>query len=175
MFEGGIIHPDAEDYSWFADFEEGGYYRLRFALDRWLKSGKWGLGIEGGYLLAGDGSGFRGGPVLTIPYGQIGYRLSSGSELANSSGPWASLRYSAFSGVEVYAYGSMTTYEWEAFDIESEDLMALHTGASYEPEFFAQNIQLFAEFQIYQSPEFNQDRRALGGITYKFDSERKGK
>jgi hypothetical protein len=169
ILEVGIISPDIEDYSWFNGFESvGSYVRTRFALDRYIFRG-YGIGFDGIMLMA-EGSGFNGGPVVTIPWGKIGYRFSSGSR-ALSSGPWAHFRYEEVPGIKIYAYGSITTYEWEDFDIPADDLTAGIIGASYEPSFY-NNLTLTGEFQYYSNPQYDSDRRALGGFIWRFDSGR---
>ena len=172
MVEAGVIVADAADYSWFTEFETGAYSRVRFSGDYWFVTNKWAGGIEGGFIASGE-TGFRGGPVLTSPWGQFGYRISSG-EHSLSSGPWFSLKYKVVPELEIYGYGAMIDYEWEAFDIEQEDLTMLFAGCRYDPAFM-ECISLSAQYQHYSNAQYDQDRRALMGISWKFDSGRKGK
>jgi len=172
MVEAGVIVADAADYSWFTEFETGNYSRVRFAGDYWFAANKWAGGIEGGFIASGE-TGFRGGPVLTSPWGQFGYRVSSG-EHSLSSGPWFSLKYNVNPELEIYGYGAMIDYEWDAFDVEQEDLTMLYAGCKYNPTFM-ECISLSAQYQQYSTPQYNQDRRMMAGINWKFDSGRKTK
>lgn len=165
--EAGILTPAVESYSWFNDFGEGTIYeRIRFSADRWLVPAKWAVGAEGGMLIAGE-SGFRGGPVVSTPFGQAGYRFASGNQ-AQASGPWVNAKY-ALPEWEFSAYWAMIDYQWDSFDIEQDDLMMLYAGAAYVP-FFWNNIKLYGQFQYFTNPEFTQDKRGLFGITYNFDN-----
>jgi hypothetical protein len=166
MVEGSFASFDVADYSWFSSFEDANYMRVRFAVDRYLSCCKWGGGLEGRIMLTGEG-GMRIGPVITTPVGQIGYRLHVGGGAAEE-GPWANLRYSPINGLETYANGSLLSYEWEDFDIESEELISVQTGLRYTPA-FRKDLTLSAEYQVYQTPQFTSDRRVLGGIKWSFD------
>ena len=169
MLEGAFVSIDMADYSWLNGFEHSSYTRLRFALDRNIKSRLWAVGIDGSFLFSNE-PGIRLGPFVTIPYGQLGYRFSIGDR-GKSDGLWASLHYSPYEGIEAYASGSLMTYEWEAYDIESEDLTMFQTGLRYTPP-FKENVTVSGEYQVYQSPEFTSDRRFMGGLKWKFDHGR---
>jgi hypothetical protein len=95
-------------------------------------------------------------------------------EQAKSNGPWANLRYSPVAGLETYAYGAMTTYEWEAFDIESEELITLNTGLRFTPK-CRDDFTLSMEYQAYRTPAVTSDRRMLGGLEWRFDTGRAGR
>ncbi len=170
MIEGGLMMADVADYSWFNNFDEMSYARVRFAVDRYLVPVKWGVGLEGTMVMTNE-SGTKLGPVLTTPYGQAGYRFSFG-EQPLSEGPWVSLRYSPIAGMEAFAYGSITTYEWEALNIESDELISFRTGIKYVPT-FRKDFTTSVEYQLYQTPQFTSDRRVLGGIEWRFDSARR--
>ena len=170
MAEFGIFTPNVAEDSWFSDFGTSTSIRVRFAVDRMLSDEEWGVGLEGAYLTAGGKGGYRAGPAITTPVGKAGYRLSGGDQ-AISSGPWVSLRYSPMHGMEMYAYGSIVSYEWDAFDIESEDLTMVHAGLRYTPSYLS-SVTLSTEYQVYQTPQFDQDRRGLGGLTWRFDTGR---
>jgi len=170
MLEGSFISVDVADYSWFSEFEHSSYTRLRFAVDKKIISGIYSVGIDGSYLMSEE-PGFRLGPFITGPYGQIGYRFSIGDR-GKSDGLWASLHYSPINGLEAYATGSLISYEWEAYDIESEELTMFQTGIRYTPTCCWKNYTFSAEYQIYQSPEFTSDRRFLGGLKWRFDHRR---
>lgn len=170
MGEFGIFTPNVAEDSWFNGFSTSTNIRVRFAADRMLVEEKWGAGLEGAYLTSGGKGGYRGGPVVTTPVGQVGYRMSGGDQ-AISSGPWMSLRYSPMHGMEVYAFGSIVSYEWDAFDIETEELTMVHAGLRYTPEQYS-SLTLSAEYQVYQTPQFDNDRRGLGGLTWRFDTGR---
>ncbi len=170
LFEFGIYNPDTPDESWFSSAETPSRMRVRFAFDKYLIVNQWALGIEGTAILVKNTSGYRLGPVLTTPCGQVGYRMQLG-DLSKSEGPWASLRYKPIPGYEAYASGSFTSYEWEEFEIEEENLITLLTGVRYTP-FFYRQIVLFGEYQAYRTPQFTSDRRFLGGIKWKFDTGR---
>ena len=172
MLEAGIFVPDVADYSWFGDFGEGSYKRVRFAVDKWLGSHDWGVGFEGGRLMSEE-TGFRGGPVVSTPYGQAGYRFSSG-EHALTSGPWVNVRYQVTPCLKLNAYGAMIDYKWEAFDIEQEDMMMLYAGLEFAPKFL-QNIALSAQYQHFSNLQYDSDRRMMGGIKWNFDTGRAGK
>ncbi len=170
MVEAGFISTDVADYSWFSSFEETSYSRVRASFYRYLIPNSWGGGLDATYLMTGK-SGFKIGPVVTTPHGQIGYRISVGDH-AVSDGPWFNVQFTPCTGVETYAFGSMTTYEWEAFDITSDDLLAFHTGVKYTPP-FRNDITISCEYQLYQTPQFTSDRSVMGGITWNFDGRMK--
>lgn len=166
MVEAGLLSTDVADYSWFSDFAHASYSRVRLTVYRYIVPNSWGGGLDGTYLMTGE-SGFRIGPVVTTPVGQLGYRLSVG-EQAVADGPWVNLHYSPVTGVEAYAFGSMISYEWEAFDIEAEDLITFHTGVKYTPS-FRKDFTISGEYQVFQTPQFTSDRRVMGGIVWNFD------
>lgn len=169
MVEGGLMMVSVADYSWFNGFEGMSYTRIRFAVDRYLVPSKWGVGLEGSTMMS-DKVGTRVGPVFTTPYGQAGYRFSFGDQPL-SGGPWASVKYSPMNGLDAYASGSITTYEWEAFDIESSELISFRTGVKYVPS-FRKDFTSSLEYQVYQTPQFTSDRRVLFGLEWRFDSAR---
>ncbi len=168
MCEAALITANTADYSWFADFGHLSYKRVRFSVDRYFKQGAWAGGLDGALLLS-EKTGVRIGPVVTTPYGQLGYRLYSGDQ-ALSDGPWASVRYKPVPGLELYAYGAIVSYEWEAFDIEAEDIKMFFAGGNYTPA-FKDDITFSIDYEIYQTPQFSSDRSLKGGISWKFDSK----
>ena len=167
MVEGGMATPDIEEYSWFNGFGEAEYFRFRFAADRWVVPAKWGFGLRG-TLLIEDKTGIRLGPVVSIPWGQVGYNLALGDK-SRSSGPWINLSYRPYSHIMLRASAAQTTYKWEALDIESNDLVMVNFGAEYSIP-FVRDLAITAEYQLYQSPQFKQDRRAQGGLVWRFDT-----
>lgn len=173
MLEAGVFTPDVAEYSWFSSFEFPAMMRVRFALDKFIVLQKWAVGLDGAVIMNEDGTGTRLGPVVTTPYGQLGYRLYAGDQ-ANSTGPWISLRYTPLTGLETYAYGAYTSYEWDAFDIEAEELISFSGGLRFTPERL-DDFTLSAEYQVYRTPEVTSDRRMMGGIEWRFDTGRTGK
>jgi hypothetical protein len=164
----GMIHPNVAHYSWFSSFSEGSYHRFRLAVDRQMDTNRWAGGLEGMVLSAGGKSGFRGGPVLTSPWGQIGYRLSAGDQ-ARGAGPWASLMANPCPDVRLYAYGALISYEWEAFEIESEELAYARGGVNYTL-WFQKALQIDTEVQVYRTPQLEHDWRTLLGVSWRFDT-----
>lgn len=170
LIEAGLYTPDVEEGSWFSSFELPFRGRLHFAVNRYLVSNKWGVGLDGTMLRASSSAGYRFGPVFTTPIGQFGYRLQYGDQ-ANGDGPWVSLRYSPFQGTELYARAALTSYEWEEFNIQSDQLTAFQTGIHFKPKIY-EDFTLSVEYQVYQSPQFTSDRRLMGGIVWRYDSGR---
>ncbi len=170
MAELGVIGFDAAGYSWFSDFETPIRIRTRFAADYYFVPEAWAGGFEAQVLLSGGKNGFRGGPVISSPWGQVGYRLSGG-DLGTSSGPWASVRYAPTNGFELYAYAAQVSYAWDAFDIESDDLTSLLYGGRWTPG-FAPSLTASVQVQVYTSPELSYDQRVLGGLSWRFDTGR---
>lgn len=173
MFELGLYTPDIIEESWFATSEQPIRTRMRFALDHYIRPNRWAYGLEGTVLFVGGNSGYRLGPVVTTPIGQIGYRMQVG-ELSKSDGPWVNLQYSLSSCLDLYGMAMMTSYEWEEFDIESEDLIMINTGAKFSPK-IADYLEFSAEYQVYQTPQFTSDRRFMGGLVWNFDTRRLSK
>lgn len=169
----GILKPDIEDYSWFKDFEMDAYYRVKFGFRKMKVGGKWSCGLNATALLKGEETGVRLGPVITSPWGSAGYNQSMGT-LSKSSGPWVALRYSIINGLEVSADWSLINYEWDAFEIKSDELTTFNTGCRYSPAFLPQ-MTISGEYQVYKTPQFNQDRRGLLGIKWRFDTAGGGK
>jgi hypothetical protein len=168
LAEAGVLKPLRNEATWFGDFDVPPSHRFRLGLDRFLGDGHWAVGIEGALLAAGGESGFRGGPVITTPWGRAGYRISSGGQ-AQVSGPWVSLRTNLGRGLTLHAYGSIMDYEWDAFELDSGDIVAVRAGANYTPPQYTA-VTIHGEFQVFRTPQFEQDRRALAGITWRFDT-----
>lgn len=169
MVEFGVLRPEVPTFSWFSDFDMGTGYRVRTAVTREVND--WmGIGVEAQVLMRAAEFGFRGGPMIAGDWGQIGYRVSGG-EHAITNGPWASLRYSPMQGVELYAHGAMVSYEWDAFDIASEDLTMVFVGTRYTPSFM-ESVSARLEYQLYQTPQLDQDARVLAGLAWNFDTGR---
>ncbi|MBZ0263048.1 hypothetical protein K8I28_00140 [bacterium] len=167
MFEYGLASPDVAEYSWFSGFAEAKYMRIRGAVDYWVTPQKYAVGFELQELIAENGNGFRGGPVVHTPWGQAGYRLAGGDQ-SNTTGPWVNAHFKPVDPLELYAFGAMVSYEWDAMDIETDDLTMMFAGARFNPCRMP-SLQLFAEYQVYQNREFSDDKRARGGITWNFD------
>ena len=172
LVELGVYTPDAAEASWFSSGISPKRIRVRFAFDEYIKSNEWAWGIEGTVLMVGGNSGYRLGPIFTTPFGQIGYRMQLG-DLSKTEGPWINLKFDTNIGLELYGLAAMTSYEWEDFDIASQDLVMVNTGLRYKP-FFLDQIRISAEYQVYQTPQFTSDRRFMGGLIWKFDTGRAG-
>ncbi|MFH0882352.1 MAG: hypothetical protein V2A56_05145 [bacterium] len=170
MAEVGIVGFDAAEYSWFSDFGSPPRIRTRIAADYYFVPEEWAGGFEAQVLLAGGKNGFRGGPVVSSPWGQVGYRLSGG-DLGTSSGPWANVQYRPMTNLELFAYAAMVTYQWDTFDIESNDLTSLLYGGRWTPG-FAPSLTVSLQVQVYTSPELSYDQRMLGGLSWRFDTGR---
>ena len=168
LLEGGVFSPEVADGSWFNGFGEMSYTRLRVDIYRWWSLNRWGAGLDGAVLTAGDRSGIRLGPALSTPYGQAGYRLSAGDRSLVST-PWVNLHYGWGGGLNVYAVASQTTYEWEAMEIESGELTALIAGLKFTPG-VTPNTTLTAEYQVYSTPEVTTDRRAQAALIWHFNT-----
>ncbi|MFH0765355.1 MAG: hypothetical protein V2A61_02935 [Calditrichota bacterium] len=168
MVEGAYFSPNVEDYSWFKRFDLPTLYRLRFSAQRWLVGHAWGGSLELAGLFAENKTGLRISPQVITPYGQAGYKITTGDQ-GHSNGPWINLIYQPLKGVSAYARWSMVSYEWNAFDIESEELRMTQIGVKYRPA-FRSDLTLSAEYQLYKSPQFDQDRRGLAGISWNFDT-----
>ena len=172
LLEFGLMTSDISDNSWFADFGNDMSYRIKFSLNKYLSDNKFGVGLNSSLLMK-DEMGFKVGPAIISPYGNVGYNFHAG-EFGKSSGLWASLKYRPIKGAEIFLNASMMSYEWDAFDIESEDLRSMQLGGNYEL-CFLESLIVSAEFQSYVTPQKTSDRRMLGGLKWKFDSGRSGK
>jgi hypothetical protein len=166
----GVIDPNVPGYSWFSSFGEGSSLRFRLAIDRHIEANRWAGGIEGVVLSGGGKNGFRGGPVVSTPCGQVGYRISSGDQ-ALGAGPWASLIADPYAGVHLYAYGALLSYEWEAFEIQSDELATARGGVRYTP-WFEKALEITAELQVYRTPQVEYDWRSHVGVSWRFDTGR---
>jgi len=169
MAELGVIGFDVANYSWFSDFEAPARARVRLVGDYYFVPGKWAAGAEIQTLL----SGFRMGPVVTTPWGQAGYRLSSG-DYGVTSGPWVNAHYAVSPCLELYAFAQMMSYEWDAFDIETQDLTSVLYGGRLTPKFMP-SMTASLQVQVYTTPELSYDQRILGGLTWRFDTGRTGR
>ncbi|MBD3165379.1 hypothetical protein GF324_02160 [bacterium] len=167
MLELGGITPDVDDESYFTDLNSG-MGRVRASVNRWIERRKWGGGLEFQTLIVPEGMGFRGGPIVYTPVGELGYRFGGGDRSV-TSGPWVNLRYDPVDGLRLYAYGSYTTYEWEQFDIEQEEYAAARIGARWRLPFY-ENLEVNGEYQVYQTARLTEDKRALGGLRWTFDT-----
>ncbi len=166
MLEGGLSTPDYVDESWYARFDQR-YTRLRGIVNGWIIPNKWGAGFEAAALYVETSEGLRMGPVLITPIGELGYRVDYGDR-ARSDGPWANLHYTPRQGLQIYASGAMVSYEWDELDIKTDDLMMMLAGFRYEPSCW-RKLELFSEFQMYQTPQFQQDRRAMAGANWRIE------
>jgi hypothetical protein len=170
MAEVGLVGFDTPEYSWFSEFSGGTRTRTRIALDYFLIPHEWALGAEVQMLLTGSSGGFRGGPVVTSPWGKAGYRLSA-QDQGQTSGPWVSLHYRASECLTAYFSWQQVTYEWDAFDIESEDLTSMVYGGRFTPK-FAKFLTASLQVQVYTTPQLEYDQRMLGGLEWRFDTGR---
>lgn len=168
MVELGMISPDRMDDAWIGEELQASYERIRYNLNYWIVSEKWGAGIDGMNMIGDGSSGTRIGPSVSTPYGEAGYYMNIGN-LGKSDGPWVNLHGDIMHGLKLYAYGSMITHEWEEYNLDSEELMMVKAGAAYHPDHFY-GLSFSAEYQVYKTPEFDQDRRAIGGINWHFDT-----
>jgi hypothetical protein len=168
LAEVGALKPSRNEYTWFSEFDVPSSHRVRAGLDRYLGAGGWAAGFDGVVLEAGGETGFRGGPALTSPWGRIGYRFSGGGH-SRVAGPWASLRATPGRGFTVHAYGSVMSTEWDAFELDSGDIVTVRVGTRYTPPHYPA-LTVHGEFQVYRTPQFDQDRRARAGVTWRFDS-----
>lgn len=170
--EAGAFSPDIHADSWFAETPEvvPAQGRFRANVNHWLVMHEWGLGMEATSLHSQGSYGLRYGPRVITPAGEFGYRLAEGDH-AKSRGPWVNLRYRPQKGVYLYAFGALTTHKWEAMDLEEEDLVMVHAGTRVDlPQ--VPGLTVFGEYQMYESPQYRQDHRLMGGLTLRFDTGR---
>lgn len=170
MLEVAALSPEIYEDSWFSDFEDMTYYRVRASLDRYLVEDMWGLGLDAAALLENQ-AGYRFGPYLKFPFGRIGYRFYFGDQPA-ANGLWGQVSATPWQPLEVYAQGSFATYEWEAFDAvnpETGDVLALYGGVNFIPP-WVNNLRVNLEYQHFQTPQFDQDRRFMAGVQWGFDT-----
>lgn len=167
MAEVGTYQYGVSDDSWFTEMDGLNFTSVRLVTNRQVFSKGYAAGIETSLTLT-EKSGYRLGPVITIPYGQVGYRFTTG-DLSTSSGPWANIQYTPLAGLNTFVYAAMYTYEWDAFDLAEREIGVLSAGGNYTPQ-FRKDITLNAEYQAYRTPEFTSDRRFLMGATWNFDT-----
>ncbi|MCB2211212.1 hypothetical protein KQI52_03765 [bacterium] len=170
MLEVSAISAEAPDESYFADFDETTFFRVRAAADRWLVKDMWGLGFDVAALMT-DEPGYRIGPYAKFPFGRIGYRFYAGDQ-PTANGFWAQANYMMLDQLEVYGYGSFASYEWEAFDNTNDDaseILSLYGGVNYYPAFL-HGVSMKLEYQHFQTPQYDQDRRAMIGLRWGFDT-----
>jgi len=170
FIELGMFEPDAAAGSWFTGFGMPPHERVRFSFEKYFVPGKWGAGLEGTMLLYNDANGYLLGPVISVPYGKLGYRMQLG-DLSKSDGPWINLAYSPLMGFEFYANAAMIDYEWEEFEIASDEIINAQFGGRISPVCY-RALTISAEYQVYRTPQFTSDRRFLAGLNWKFDSGR---
>lgn len=173
MGEFGFIGFDAPNYSWFSDLGVSPRTRIRVAGDYYLVPSRWAVGGETQMLVTSGSGGFRGGPVVTSPWGRAGYRISA-QDQGSTSGPWVSLHYRATDELVAYFHWQKVSYEWDAFDIETEELTQMLYGGRYTPS-FASSLTLSLQVQVYTTPEFSYDQRMLAGLAWRFDTGRTGR
>lgn len=168
IIEATTYRPDVTDFSFFKDFSMQPYHRVRTTWQSWFIPDVIGGGIDVTSLINFKGYGWRFGPMIMTKYGYLGYRLSAG-EHSQSEGVWANLNYTPMKRLNTYATFSKTTYEWEAFDIESNEVQTVAIGGKWSPDFY-RNLSIGAEYQVYKSPQFNSDNRAMGNLSWQFDT-----
>jgi hypothetical protein len=170
MVEAAIISTEMPESSWFSDFEESTFTRIRMSADRWIVKDSWGLGFDVAALIT-NSAGYRIGPYAKFPFGRIGYRIYMGDQ-PSANGLWAQANVTPWEPFELYAYGSFASYEWEAFDNVSTDaneILSLYGGVKIRPPIWS-NLLLKVEYQHFQTPEYDQDRRAMVGLRWGFDT-----
>ncbi len=162
----GALSPEIAANSWFKNFELPTEKRIRGSLDYYLEPAKWGVGAEGTLAMTEGATGFRGGPVVTTPYGQIGYRIASG-ELSKAYGPWLSGWYNFDKQVDLYVNSSVVDYSWDGVSLVKGQTTSANLGGRYTPKQLDW-ITFGGEFQYYKTPALNSDNRALGSVTVRF-------
>ena len=167
LIEGSVINPDFADFSWFSKLDTDPYGRVRLSVEHWMLDDIVAGGMDFSGLFAEGGYGYRLGPCIANRYGRIGYRLSLG-EQAHADGPWIDVKIQPLKGLDTYARWSMVNYKWDAFDIKADDYTTVHIGARYTPQQFS--VTFSAEYQVYRTSQFDQDRRAMVGLSWRFDS-----
>lgn len=172
LAEIGIVSYDTPAFSWFSEFTPVYRTRTRFAADYYIVPRDWAIGAEAQMLMAAN-SGFRGGPVVTSPWGRAGYRVSSGDQ-GSTSGPWVSLHYRASECLVAYFHWQQVSYEWDAFDIATEELTQTMYGARFTPK-FAPYLTASLQVQVYTTPQSSYDQRVLAGLNWRFDTGRTGR
>ncbi|MDK9699852.1 MAG: hypothetical protein OEM52_06905 [bacterium] len=166
LVELGVINPEVAADSWFQDFELESSFRARGELNYFLIPGKFGIGIEGTGIASESASSWRGGPVITTEYGQIGYRASDG-DLSQSAGPWAALRYNFGTMVQTYMNTSISEYSWDEVALTDGTIVTANAGARYTPKRW-QWMTVGAEYQYYKTPQLTSDKRALANVEFRF-------
>lgn len=171
ILEAATYQPEIAEASWFKDFEMPRYHRVRTAWQGWIIPDLIGAGIDVAGLINYEGYSWRLGPLAMFKYGFIGYRFSTGDH-SKSEGLWANINYSPTKCVNAYANVAITTYEWEAIDLESNELQTYTLGGKWTPP-IRDDFTLGVEYQVYSSPQMDRDSRALGSITWRFDTRGK--
>jgi hypothetical protein len=98
-FEAAIFEPDVAAYSWFASFADmPNIQRFRASGEYYLVPNKWGVGASGMFF-GSDKYGVRGGPIIIVPYGRIGYNFSGGDQ-ATQNIWWGHFRISPINFVD---------------------------------------------------------------------------
>jgi hypothetical protein len=163
--EAAIFEPDVAAYSWFANFMEGTAQRFRVSGEYYFVPNKWGVGASGMFF-GNDKYGVRGGPIIIVPYGRIGYNFSGGDQ-ATQNIWWGYFRISPVSAVDLYASAANIEYEWDALDVGTQEITMIMVGTTLRPPFL-KTTEWRAEWQNYKTPQLNADRRIIVGLRWNF-------
>ncbi len=166
--EGGVLAPEIAAYSWFNNFDLPAVTRVRGAFDYFFIPAQWSAGVEATMTSVQGASGFRGGPVITTPYGQVGYRAASG-DLSKSYGPWLSAWYNMDKQLRLYANSSVVDYAWDGVNLVKGQVTTASLGGNYTAVKYDW-VTLGGEYQYFKTPELKSDRRALGSLTFHFST-----
>lgn len=165
--EAAAIQPYFSAYSYFNDFEQVGMIlRLKNTLEYHYIPQKWGLGLSSMLFASGE-SGLRIGPYVIFPYGRIGYHFSQGNQ-PNNNVLWGQLRWAVEDFIEIYAYAAAMEYEWAEMEIDTQETTMLNLGCSIRPP-IVKGGAAGLEWQNYQTPEVDSDRRIIFNFRYNFN------
>ena len=164
--EAAYVVPNVADYSWFSNFEGGGYFRLRAAVEHYFTPRKWGLGIST-LMYGSDEYGLQLGPVLIFPYGRAGYHFSSGNQAHNNTW-WGFFRISPVSYLDLYTYAAIMEFEWQDMAIDAQETTMMNAGFAFRPPFL-NRTEWKLECQNYQTPQLDADRRIIASFRWNFE------
>lgn len=163
--EAGIISPDVAAYSWFGDFAVAPILRLRGTAEYDFVPHLWGVGLSA--LVFGNNKlGFRGGPMLVFPYGRVGYHHSWGDQ-SHQNVLWGYAKVRPVAYVDLYGYAAQIEYQWDAFDVSSQETTMYNVGTAIRPPFL-KTTEWRAEWQNYKTPQLSADRRFILGFQWNF-------
>ncbi|MBU0519050.1 hypothetical protein KJ564_08960 [bacterium] len=164
--EGALIQPYSATYSWFSDFESNNIVRLKNTVEYHYRTNHWGAGLSS-MVFGKDEIGFRTGPYVIFPYGRVGYSQSFGDH-SNKNTLWGYLKYSPLPCLDLKAYAANMEYEWEALYVGTYETTALSAGFTLRPSFLKRTAW-DVEYQHYQTPEVESDRRVIAAFKWNFD------